>query len=317
MFGNVVLEIDKEQVRARVRGRRSTKHKARSSTPTSTDDGLERDRRARTRRSSRRAPASAFPQDPRAAARRAPATPCSGRWMQRRARSPTARMYDIPDDLGTAVNVQTMVFGNMGDELGHRRRLHAQPGHRREGVLRRVPASTPRARTWSPASARRSPIAELEEVMPDGLQASCATITHAPRAALQGHAGLRVHHRGRARSTCCRPATASAPGCAAVAIAVDIVRREAHRRRRRRCCASSPRRSTSCCTRCSTRTSAQEAAGGRPRACRPRPARPSGAVVFTADDAVAWAEQGQEGPARPQGDRARTTSTAWTSRRAS
>ena len=26
------------------------------------------------------------------------------------------RMNDIPDDLGTAVNVQSMVFGNMGDD---------------------------------------------------------------------------------------------------------------------------------------------------------------------------------------------------------
>ena len=50
------------------------------------------------------------------------------------------KLNDIPHDLGTAVNVQAMVFGNMGDELGHRRRLHAQPLDRREGVLRRVPA---------------------------------------------------------------------------------------------------------------------------------------------------------------------------------
>ena len=28
------------------------------------------------------------------------------------------RIEDIPDDLGTAVNVQTMVFGNMGDDSG-------------------------------------------------------------------------------------------------------------------------------------------------------------------------------------------------------
>ena len=43
-----------------------------------------------------------------------------------------------------------------GRPLGHRRRLHAQPRDRREGVLRRVPRSTRRARTSWPASARRS-----------------------------------------------------------------------------------------------------------------------------------------------------------------
>ena len=42
------------------------------------------------------------------------------------------RMHDIPDAWGTAVNVQAMVFGNMGETLGHRRRVHAQPLDRRE-----------------------------------------------------------------------------------------------------------------------------------------------------------------------------------------
>ena len=41
----------------------------------------------------------------------------------------------IAHDLGTAVNVVTMVFGNMGDDSGHRRRLHPRPEHRRASVL--------------------------------------------------------------------------------------------------------------------------------------------------------------------------------------
>ena len=40
------------------------------------------------------------------------------------------RMNDIPSEWGTAVNVQSMVFGNMGRDLWHRRRLHPEPGHR-------------------------------------------------------------------------------------------------------------------------------------------------------------------------------------------
>ena len=47
----------------------------------------------------------------------APSAPSSAPG-QRRAPSRTARMYDIPDDWGTAVNVQAMVFGNMGDDCG-------------------------------------------------------------------------------------------------------------------------------------------------------------------------------------------------------
>ena len=49
------------------------------------------------------------------------------------------RAHDIPDDLGTAVNVVQMVFGNKGEALGNRRVLHAGSLHRREGPLRRVP----------------------------------------------------------------------------------------------------------------------------------------------------------------------------------
>ncbi len=44
---------------------------------------------------------------------------------------------------GTAVNVQTMVFGNMGDDSGTGRGVHPQPLDRREQVLRRVPDQRP------------------------------------------------------------------------------------------------------------------------------------------------------------------------------
>ncbi len=63
-------------------------------------------------------------------------------WNGKRAIS-YRRIEGIPDEWGTAVNVQSMVFGNMGDTLGHRRGLHPQPGHRREQVLRRVAGQRP------------------------------------------------------------------------------------------------------------------------------------------------------------------------------
>ena len=50
------------------------------------------------------------------------------------------RQERIPDDLGTAVNICSMVFGNGGDGLRHRRRVHPRPGLRRAGRLRRLPA---------------------------------------------------------------------------------------------------------------------------------------------------------------------------------
>src|SRR5206468_314144 len=38
-------------------------------------------------------------------------------WMNARAKE-YRRIYDIPDHIGTAVNVQMMVFGNTGDRSG-------------------------------------------------------------------------------------------------------------------------------------------------------------------------------------------------------
>jgi pyruvate,orthophosphate dikinase len=37
------------------------------------------------------------------------------------------RLHDIPADWGTAVNVQAMVFGNMGEDVRHRRRFTRNP----------------------------------------------------------------------------------------------------------------------------------------------------------------------------------------------
>ena len=60
--------------------------------------------------------------------------------------NPRAVLYrqkeKIADDLGTAVNVQSMVFGNKGD-ICHGRGLHPQPRQRRARVLRRLPGERP------------------------------------------------------------------------------------------------------------------------------------------------------------------------------
>ena len=57
-------------------------------------------------------------------------------WRSDRARAYRAR-EGIADDLGTAVTIQAMVFGNLDADFGHGRRVHAQPVHRREGAVRR------------------------------------------------------------------------------------------------------------------------------------------------------------------------------------
>jgi pyruvate, orthophosphate dikinase len=57
-----------------------------------------------------------FPQDPGEQLRRSILAVFDS-WLSPRAET-YRRMYDIPDDLGTAVNVVQMVFGNKGDESG-------------------------------------------------------------------------------------------------------------------------------------------------------------------------------------------------------
>ncbi len=50
------------------------------------------------------------------------------------------RQERIPADLGTAVNIVAMVFGNLGDDSGTGVGVHPGPGDGRAGRLRRLPA---------------------------------------------------------------------------------------------------------------------------------------------------------------------------------
>ena len=61
-------------------------------------------------------------------------------------------MNNIADSLGTAVNVQAMVFGNFGDDSGSGVAFTRNPSTG-ETVFSVSTCSTPPAKTWSPASA--------------------------------------------------------------------------------------------------------------------------------------------------------------------
>ena len=77
-----------------------------------------------------------------------------GSWHNARAKT-YRRLHGIPDSWGTAVNVQAMVFGNLGDDSppASPSRATRRPARARSTASS---CSTRRARTWSPASARRS-----------------------------------------------------------------------------------------------------------------------------------------------------------------
>ncbi|MGH7724391.1 MAG: pyruvate, phosphate dikinase [Candidatus Eiseniibacteriota bacterium] len=113
MFGNVVLEINKdefEQPLAELRGKKRAASD--SAIPAEALAGLVETYKKILRRISGRA----FPQDPRTQLRLARDAVFRS-WMSERAVT-YRRIQGIPDDLGTAVNVQAMVFGNLGDTSG-------------------------------------------------------------------------------------------------------------------------------------------------------------------------------------------------------
>ncbi len=110
MFGNVVLEIPKEKFEHEFE---SVKHARGAATDTDlNEDGLHEtvDRYKRLVKTETGKP---FPQDPFAQLRGARDAVFRS-WQNPRAIS-YRRIYDIPDHIGTAVNVQLMVFGNTGD----------------------------------------------------------------------------------------------------------------------------------------------------------------------------------------------------------
>ena len=184
----------------------------------------------------------------------------------------------------------------------HRRRLHARPVDGREEALRRVAARTRRARTSSPASARRMPIRvaraadadeSLETKMPEAYRELVAHRADA-REALPRHAGPRVHHPGRQALHAAVPHRRSArraPRCASR----STWRRRGSSRRRRPCCASTRARSTSSSTRRSIRTRRS----GSSRAASP--ASPGRGAAGTSSSA----------PTRPSGAPGRASRSSW------
>ena len=279
MFGNVVLDIDKHDFDQIFDGRKK-KAKAKLDTDLTADDLQGRHRRLQE---------AGAEEDRQAvsAGRHASSSPCRRdavfrSWCNDRAKH-YRKMNKIPDDLGTAVNVQAMVFGNLGDTSATGVGFTRNPGHRREGVLRRVPGERagrrrggrhPHAAADRRARKRGMPTVynQLREITTSlekhyrDMQDFEFTIQDGKLYMLQTRNGKRT-------------------GPAAVRIAVDMVeRRPDHEGRSRAARRSAAARSASAP---GARSGLQEDADhARQRACRHPRAPPSARVVFTADDAV-------------------------------
>ena len=151
MFGNVVRGIAGEALRGRDQGgqggaRRRARHRARHRRPAALTATFKEIYQEQT--------GEEFPQDPQEQLRQAIRAVFDS-WIGERAVE-YRRMNRIPDDWGTAVNVQQMVFGNKGDDVGSGVAFSPRRGHRRARAVAATSSSTPRARTSSPACATRA-----------------------------------------------------------------------------------------------------------------------------------------------------------------
>ncbi len=190
MYGNVVLEMGKEIFEHEFDGVK----KAQGVTQDTelTEEAL-KDVVVRYKKLVKEKSGKAFPQDPleqlkgsRNAVFRS--------WNNARAQE-YRRIYDIPDAIGTAVNVQAMVFGNTGDRSGTGVGFTRNPA---TGAKEFFGEFLINAQGEDVVAGIRTPqpITELEQVMPKAYNAA-APHHDAPREDLQGHPGLRVHDSGR------------------------------------------------------------------------------------------------------------------------
>jgi pyruvate,orthophosphate dikinase len=110
MFGNVVLEIPKEAFEHELE---AVKHARHARLDTDLNEKALQQVVDRYKEVVRTRTGKAFPQEPHQQLQMARDAVFRS-WMNPRARE-YRRIYDIPDHIGTAVNVQMMVFGNTGD----------------------------------------------------------------------------------------------------------------------------------------------------------------------------------------------------------
>ena len=285
MFGNVVLEIPKDVFEHELDAvKKSRGVKA----DTDLDEAALGEVITRYKKVVKNKTGKEFPQDPieqlkgsRNAVFRS--------WQNPRAKE-YRRIYDIPDYIGTAVNVQQMVFGNTGDRSATGVGFTRSPA---TGAKEFYGEFLINAQGEDVVSGVRTPqqIKELEKVLPKAYK-QLREITTAAREALQRRAGLRVHHPGREALHAADPQR-QAHGLRGCGDRDRSRGREDLCRRRRRFSSSIPKH----CRSCSPRDSTPAEWAKVPTLAKGLPASPgaaSGQVVFTADDAVEWTRQGKQ-----------------------
>jgi len=284
MYGNVVMGIDKDVFEHELA---AVKKKARVVADVDLDEANLDDVIARFKKAVVKEAGKPFPQDARAqliGSRDA----VFESWMNPRART-YRRLNDIPHDLGTAVNVQTMVFGNMGDSsatgVGFTRDPATGANEFYGEFLQNAQGEDVVAGTRTP-----HPIAELEELMPAAYRQLREITTRLEQHykdiqdfefTIQDGELYMLQTRNGKRT-----------GLAAINIAVDLVeegiisKEEAIQKVE----AQALDQLLHPIFEPGARAKAEVVAKGLPAS----PGAAAGAVVFTADDAVAWAQKGKK-----------------------
>ena len=131
------------------------------------------------------------------------------------------RMHDIPESWGTAVNIQSMVFGNMGETSATgvaftrnpstgEDRLYGEFLINAQGEDVVAGIRTPQALTKAAREEMGETAPSMEEAMPE-VFAQFKSTSSSGWNATTATCRTSSSRSSRAGSTCCRPATASAP----------------------------------------------------------------------------------------------------------
>ncbi|MCM2255718.1 MAG: pyruvate, phosphate dikinase [Vicinamibacteria bacterium] len=284
MFGNVVLGIDKDHFEHELH---AVKAKAKARTDVDLTEAHLDDVIARFKKVVQSQTHHPFPQDPRqqlAGARNA----VFESWMNPRAVT-YRKLNDIPHDLGTAVNVQAMVFGNMGDNcatgVGFTRNPSTGAKEFYGEFLQNAQGEDVVAGIRTP-----HPIVDLEKVMPEAYRKLREITTRLERHykdiqdfefTIQENELFMLQTRNGKRT-----------GLAAVHIAVDLVE-EGILTKEEALLKVEPQALDQLLHPIfepKARAKAPVAARGLPAS----PGAATGVVVFTADEAVAWAAKGRK-----------------------
>ena len=283
MYGNVVLGIDKDRFEHELQ---AVKKKLRAKADVDLDEAALDEVIDRFEDVVKKETGKPFPQDPREQLKGARDAVFRS-WTNPRAVT-YRKLNDIPHDLGTAVNVQTMVFGNMGDSsatgVGFTRNPSTGAKEFYGEFLQNAQGEDVVAGIRTPR-----PIAELQAVMPAAYAQLRDITTRLERHykdvqdfefTIQENTLYMLQTRNGKRT-----------GVAAVHIAVDLVD-EGILKPREAVGKVEPQSLDQLLHPIfdlAARARAQVAAKGLPAS----PGAATGAVVFTADDAVAWSRKGK------------------------